>query len=713
MEYMTASDAYRVLNLFSGAHDEEVVRAYRIQAEIWHPGRDASSVLKIPRFRLIHHALARLLVYQADFFPSTPLENMLAAYDTLRPTGHLPFIDSRQDLGPSLIDPSREREANKRAAELIAEEEKSKLKEEQLKRKAERKRAKKKRRNERKKQQQNSTDCSRKSEKGSGEAAAPESSCSNDSGSDDPDEPEQLELDPMSAFVSKIALHKNIVLPRASARAAGEAHIVDDTSMIDVSDKEYYLPHVVERQQPHGLLSTTVGGAAGQHCLSQGSCAEMEQSACMADANFGSTVLSTAAYAAAAADARSAPTTTVESCSTLTALPSFSDPVVTSSNMQGSVVSLPDAVASVVASSPASSYNLPSSAVEPSGSSFSLSAAASVFVPSDFKTVRSSVLSLDTHGLDGSGTADPADPIEEAARMQAKESWCLELGRLGNAHALDGEFIEAIVCYSEGICIDPCDYRFLGNRSLCYERLMQFEEALSDADAAITVCESYIKGHFRRGMALAGLKRNSEAEQAFEQALALDPSDGDTQQELAAVRTAQLVEMGFADFEAQQALSSHNGSLRRALEALLARGRPHAGAAGRGAADEVSGILSDVNGQWIESRTTQKADHQILIDSAASSTPVGSLRPGNGGSTGSAATLTGLWIGNIYEPISEKKLLELFSRYGAVASVHLLPERHCGFVNFYHRSAAVKAMEGLQHHIVGGNRLLIRFPDKI
>jgi len=49
-------------------------------------------------------------------------------------------------------------------------------------------------------------------------------------------------------------------------------------------------------------------------------------------------------------------------------------------------------------------------------------------------------------------------------------------------------------------------FRLFGNRSLCYERLQQYENALRDADVALSMKPNWIKGFFRKGKALSGLK---------------------------------------------------------------------------------------------------------------------------------------------------------------------------------------------------------------
>lgn len=55
-----------------------------------------------------------------------------------------------------------------------------------------------------------------------------------------------------------------------------------------------------------------------------------------------------------------------------------------------------------------------------------------------------------------------------------------------------------------------CDFcrRLFGNRSLCFEKLQEYEKALADAELSLSMLPGWVKGLFRRGRALAGLKVN-------------------------------------------------------------------------------------------------------------------------------------------------------------------------------------------------------------
>uniref|UniRef100_A0A672FQ81 RRM domain-containing protein n=1 Tax=Salarias fasciatus TaxID=181472 RepID=A0A672FQ81_SALFA len=108
-----------------------------------------------------------------------------------------------------------------------------------------------------------------------------------------------------------------------------------------------------------------------------------------------------------------------------------------------------------------------------------------------------------------------------------------------------GQYNQAVDMFTEAMSWDPNDHRFYGNRSYCYWCLEQYSSALTDAQRSIQLAPHWPKGHFRKGCALMGLKRYSEAEQAMEQVLRLDPSCREASSKLFACRVLQLVVRSF------------------------------------------------------------------------------------------------------------------------------------------------------------------------
>ncbi|KAG7277109.1 hypothetical protein CRUP_031322 [Coryphaenoides rupestris] len=103
-----------------------------------------------------------------------------------------------------------------------------------------------------------------------------------------------------------------------------------------------------------------------------------------------------------------------------------------------------------------------------------------------------------------------------------------------------------------------------GNRSFCYERLQQYEWALWDAEAALDLEPQWVKGLFRRGKALCGLKRYYEASLTYKDILKQESSSAEALQELKRAQTLHLMEMGFSWEQSCAALKEH-ASLEEAV----------------------------------------------------------------------------------------------------------------------------------------------------
>ncbi|XP_036365379.1 tetratricopeptide repeat protein 31 isoform X2 [Octopus sinensis] len=284
-----------------------------------------------------------------------------------------------------------------------------------------------------------------------------------------------------------------------------------------------------------------------------------------------------------------------------------------------------------------------------------------------------------------SHSAKSEDDIEELDTVVLRSR---KLAIRGNEMAQMGHYAAAIDLFTEAIRLDPSDFRFFGNRSYCYERIQQYDKALKDAEKSISISSNWPKGFFRKGRALAGQKQYSKAEEAFLQVIQLDINCEDARQELLKVQMHQLTEMGFTKLQAEAAITQY-GTVQTALDSLLA------------------GIVADNlnNGLGSEKEFSINNLNHITINSSCSSPMDTKMDPAN------PEGLTALWVGNVLPEVSEKKLNQLFSRYGPLSSVRCLPDRFCAFINFKTKESAGKAMNSLQGVECGGQKLLIKFPD--
>lgn len=90
----------------------------------------------------------------------------------------------------------------------------------------------------------------------------------------------------------------------------------------------------------------------------------------------------------------------------------------------------------------------------------------------------------------------------------------------------------AIDFYTQAIAVDPnCEAAaaLYSNRAASYSALNQHEKALADGGECVRVKPAWLKGHFRKGVALEALGRLDEALKAFDGALNTEPGNEEVQ----------------------------------------------------------------------------------------------------------------------------------------------------------------------------------------
>eukprot|EP00958_Prasinococcus_capsulatus_P018989 scaffold2280_cov430-Prasinococcus_capsulatus_cf.AAC.12 len=95
----------------------------------------------------------------------------------------------------------------------------------------------------------------------------------------------------------------------------------------------------------------------------------------------------------------------------------------------------------------------------------------------------------------------------------------------GNALFRKEDYGQAAVCYTDAITLDPALHVCYANRSACFLKLGQHEKALEDAMTCVELDPGYVKGWFRKGLALHALARYGEAISAFGKAIELEPTN--------------------------------------------------------------------------------------------------------------------------------------------------------------------------------------------
>ncbi|KAL8528078.1 hypothetical protein ACS0TY_005771 [Phlomoides rotata] len=87
------------------------------------------------------------------------------------------------------------------------------------------------------------------------------------------------------------------------------------------------------------------------------------------------------------------------------------------------------------------------------------------------------------------------------------------------------DFMTAIDTYTQAIDFDPTDATLLSNRSLCWIRLGQADNALADAKACRALRPDWPKACYREGAALRVLLKFEEAANAFYEGVQLNPEN--------------------------------------------------------------------------------------------------------------------------------------------------------------------------------------------
>jgi hypothetical protein len=135
----------------------------------------------------------------------------------------------------------------------------------------------------------------------------------------------------------------------------------------------------------------------------------------------------------------------------------------------------------------------------------------------EFRSLQSSHSSNDTHNNTSNAVLEKEFPDPETNPQKAVEE-----KDKGNEFFRMKKYKEAVVCYTKAIEYDPSNHTYYSNRSAAYFHLDQFELALKDAEKCILLCPSWVKGHFRKGKALIGLRQYQDAINALKQGLKIE-----------------------------------------------------------------------------------------------------------------------------------------------------------------------------------------------
>ncbi|KAG7234603.1 hypothetical protein INR49_002232 [Caranx melampygus] len=289
-------------------------------------------------------------------------------------------------------------------------------------------------------------------------------------------------------------------------------------------------------------------------------------------------------------------------------------------------------------------------------------------------------------------TIDPT--VEEYARRSR------ELAGTGNRLAASGQYEMAVKCFTDAIKFNPKELRLFGNRSLCYERLQQYENALRDADVALSMEPNW---------------RYYEASLIYRQVLDLESSSAEAMQELKRAQTLHLMEMGFTWAQSTEALKAHT-TLEEAVDALFSgNGNQAAGdaAASFDNTDQPVVLVEDEDdGEWIVRQSARTRPLQVRDADALDRNRSKSQSPTPHSRSSVKPELFSIWVGSLAPAVTYAILHELFSRVGAVYSIKMLLEQQCAFVNYTRKEDCDRAIQCFNGMVLEGAPLAVRYPSR-
>ncbi|NXY21149.1 RPAP3 protein, partial [Atrichornis clamosus] len=162
---------------------------------------------------------------------------------------------------------------------------------------------------------------------------------------------------------------------------------------------------------------------------------------------------------------------------------------------------------------------------------------------------------LDKEDSTHDSVSPESDSEEDGIHIDAEKA--LAEKEKGNNYFKQGNFDEAIKCYTRGMHSDPYNPVLPTNRASAFYRMKKFSVAESDCNLALALDKNYIKAYARRGAARFALKNLQGAKEDYEKVLELDANNFEAKNELKKI---------------DQALSSKENSEQKEFEDAVRTG---------------------------------------------------------------------------------------------------------------------------------------------
>ncbi|NXN11031.1 RPAP3 protein, partial [Indicator maculatus] len=156
---------------------------------------------------------------------------------------------------------------------------------------------------------------------------------------------------------------------------------------------------------------------------------------------------------------------------------------------------------------------------------------------------------LDKEDSTHDSVSPESDSEEDGIRIDTEKA--LAEKEKGNNYFKQGNFDEAIKCYTRGMHSDPYNPVLPTNRASAFYRMKKFSVAESDCNLALALDKNYTKAYARRAAARFALKNLQGAKEDYEKVLELDANNFEAKNELKKI---------------YQALSSKEHSEQKELE---------------------------------------------------------------------------------------------------------------------------------------------------
>jgi len=119
---------------------------------------------------------------------------------------------------------------------------------------------------------------------------------------------------------------------------------------------------------------------------------------------------------------------------------------------------------------------------------------------------------------------------DEEAYMSPEK--CEEARQEGNELFKAGKFPQAIAKYEEAMKRDPKAHLPYSNRAACYQKLMEWQLALKDAETCVEMCPTFVKGFSRKAAIHVYLKEFHKALDSYNEVLKLDPDNSEAKDQI-------------------------------------------------------------------------------------------------------------------------------------------------------------------------------------